>query len=140
VLASVIGFGIGLLITGGILLGPTLVNQLAMQQRANGEVASATETVPTTNPTPDITQDVPVTIESPTAESISTDDKATVSGKAPNSSYIIIAGDVDETVVVVNNGAYTGTITLKEGKNDISVTSVGSTQTTSQRTVIYHTP
>lgn len=140
VLASVIGFGIGLLITGGILLGPTVINQLATQQRSNGEVASATETVPNTTPAANTADTTLLTIESPTAESISTSTSITVSGKAPNGTYVIVAGDIDETGVNVTSGTYSGTVTVKEGKNDISVTAVGESNTTSQRVTVYYTP
>lgn len=127
ILASVIGFGIGLIITGAILAGPNLIGKFNAMRKQSGSVASATtQTTPTVSPT-GIPNNSSITIETPTSESIVTSQKLTVTGKAPQGAFVLVGGLLDETVVQATQGAYTATITLKEGKNDITVSSVGDT-------------
>ncbi len=140
-LASGIGFGIGLLITGAILLGPTLVTQLTTRRPTpTGDAQSGTQQALGAN-TNNGTSSTTVTIDSPSPESIMTQDSVEVSGKAPEGSVIVIAGDVDETALTVDStGTYKGTIALKEGKNEISVSGILNGNPTVQKQIIFYTP
>lgn len=140
ILASGIGFGIGLLITGAILLGPTLISQLTQRQSSNGDVQSATQSVNDT-PTDTTTTPTAISIDSPLAESILTKNTVEISGKAPQGSIIIVAGDVDETAVTVDtSNAFKATVSLKEGKNDVSITSIQQGTPTVQKLILFYTP
>lgn len=137
ILATLIGFGIGLLITGALLVGPTLVKNLPQIKLPTISLQTQNPT-PTSAPTP--TQ-VGVSIESPLAEAIETSDILLVSGKAPVGATVVIAGAVDETVVTVKeDGKFAGKVSLVEGKNDLIVTSYVQAQQTSQTVTVYYTP
>lgn len=140
-LASGIGFGIGLFITGAILLGPTVITQLSTRRPSPpGDTQSATQQVQGAN-TNNGTSSTTVTIDSPTLESIMTEDSVEVSGKAPEGSIIVIAGEVDETALTVDStGTYKGTIALKEGKNEISVSGILNGNPSVQKQIVFYTP
>jgi hypothetical protein len=143
ILASVIGFGIGLLITGGILLGPTAISQLANRlQSREGEVASATNQQTTTTPGVAQPQEkITLTIESPKAESIVHEDTLVIKGKTQAGAVVILAGDLDEVVVKTDSsGSFSGQISLKEGKNDVTVTAINNSLSNLQKTIIFYTP
>jgi hypothetical protein len=138
ILASVIGFGIGLVITGGILLGPNLVTKLKAMYKNRGTVASITTQIsPTATPNPTGSE---ISIDSPTAETIIADTKVTVNGKTTPGAIVVVAGLIDETVVEATQGAYAATITVKEGKNDITVSTVGGTNPSSTKITVYGQP
>lgn len=139
-LASGIGFGIGLVITGAILLGPTLITQLTTRRNVqSGDVQSASQTAG--NTVNNQNGSTGVTIDSPAAESILTENTVEISGKASEGTTIVIAGDVDETVVTVDSsGMYKGTIGLKEGKNEISVSGIQDGKPTVQKQILFYTP
>ncbi len=143
ILASVIGFGIGLLITGGILVGPTVISQLATRlQEREGTVASATNEQAST--TPGVNQPlngVSLSIESPKTDAIVNEDNIEVKGKTLANTMVIVAGDTDEDVIQTDaSGAFVGNITLKEGINDITVTAIQGTLTSLQKIVVFYTP
>lgn len=138
-LASLIGFGIGLLITGILLVGPNVIKgfptiklpPIAFSLPKKNEA----KTTPTATPTPAV-----LGITSPTnEETVSTSDLV-VTGVAPTSSTVVVAGPNDEDVVVMkDDGKYAGKITLTEGKNDIVVTSYVNGKGSSQNVVVYYT-
>lgn len=137
-LATLIGFGIGLLITGLLLLGPNLLKYFpAIKLPSFSLSQGASKKEPTPSPTPV----AGLTIDSPLAEAIENDTSLLVSGTATPGATLIIAGDADETAVVAAvDGKYAGKISLLEGKNDIVVTSyLGSKQSAATITV-YYTP
>lgn len=140
-LASGIGFGIGLLITGAILLGPTLVTQVTTRRPTpTGDVQSGTQQALGAN-TNNGTPSTAITIDSPSPESIITQENVEVAGKAPEGSIIVIAGEVDETVLTVDStGTFKGAIALKEGKNEISVSGILNGNPTVQKQVVFYTP
>ncbi len=139
ILASIIGFGIGLLITGGVIIGPRLLTQL---KNNKGDVASATTEKKTeASPTPESSKsNQELTIDSPTKETILHDSTTEVSGKAPSQAVIVIGTTEDETVVETKDTtSYKATVTLKEGKNDISVASILNGKETVERVTVYYT-
>ncbi|MCX6794240.1 MAG: hypothetical protein NTY06_04030 [Candidatus Gottesmanbacteria bacterium] len=130
ILATLIGFAIGLLITGLLLVGPNITKMLPK--------AKLQTTAPTPTPTP---SQFAVTIESPLAEAIENNTDLLVSGVTSPGSTVVVAGSVDDTAVVSQpDGKYAGKITLTEGKNDIIVTSYRQTKQASQTVTVYYTP
>ncbi len=138
-LASLIGFGIGLLITGALLVGPNLIKgfpHITLPKIAFLQKNSASPT-PTPSPTP---APVSFTITSPVADAIVTSSDLLVSGTAPTAAIVIVAGPLDEDVMVVkDDGKYAGKISLTEGKNDVTVTSFINGKGTMQTVTIFYT-
>lgn len=132
ILATLIGFGIGLLITGLLLLGPNITKFLP-KIKLPTKVSAPT---PTPAPLP-----FGVTIESPLADAIENTTEILVSGVASPGATVVIAGSVDDTAVASQaDGTYAGKITLLEGKNDIMVTAYGQTKQVSQSITVFYTP
>jgi hypothetical protein len=143
ILASVIGFGIGLFITGAVLIGPTALPMFRkmISGIGKGSVQSlTTKTTPT--PTTATSSDArTLSIDSPQDESITNNDSLTVSGKAPKETIVVVAGNVDESVVTVSaTNTFQAKITLKEGINDISVTNLTNETPTNKHFTVYYTP
>jgi hypothetical protein len=139
VLATVIGFGIGLLITGLLLLGPNITKSLP-KIKLPAFSFSQPQNKPTVTPTPTPSQ-FAVSIESPLAEAIENTTDLLVSGVTSPGSTVVIAGLADDTAVVAQtDGKYAGKITLVEGKNDIIVTSYAQTKQANQTITVYYTP
>ncbi len=132
ILATLIGFGIGLLITGLLLVGPNITKFLP---KIN---LPAKVSAPTPTPTP---SQFAVTIESPLADAIENTTDLLVSGVTSPGATVVIAGSVDDTAVSAQpDGKYAGKITLTEGKNEIVVTSYLETKQISQSITVYYTP
>lgn len=137
ILASIIGFGIGLLITGAILVGPSLL-PLLKKINKKGDVQSATTQV---SPTLTAGTGTTFTIDTPTDETIAQDATITVSGHAPKGTTIIIDNTEGEVATQsTDTNTFQGQIPLKEGKNDISVTQVADPTSTTKHVTIYYTP
>jgi len=131
-LATLIGFGIGLCITGLLLVGPNITKALPKIQLPK------TASAPAPTPTP---SQLTVTIESPLAEAIENSTDLLVSGVTHPGSTVVIAGSVDDIAVVAQtDGRYAGKITLAEGKNDITVTAYINTKQVVQTVTVYYTP
>lgn len=136
-LASLIGFGIGLLITGVLLVGPNLVRGFPKIQIPK---ITLFQKAPPITPTPTPASKVAsFTVDSPIADAIVSASDLLVSGTAPSSSIVVVAGPIDEDVMVVkDDGKFAGKISTSEGKNDIVVTNyVGGKATTQIMTIFY---
>lgn len=135
-LATLIGFGIGLLITGLLLVGPNILKMfptITLPSFSFMQSGSA----PTPTPTPKAAS---FSIESPLPEAIESSSTLLVSGTANPGVTVVIAGPSDESVVVVSSdGKFAGKVTLVEGKNDITVTSLSKEKQTSQSVTVYFT-
>ena len=145
VLATIIGFTVGLIVTGIVLYGPNLAKGIKMPvfPTISFKLPSFGKPTPTPTGTLDTKPKVhSVTIESPLAEALEQSEKVLVSGATSPSSRVFIAGALDEGIVQANDeGKYAGKITLEEGKNDIVVTSINTTGTIQTQTVrVYYTP
>jgi hypothetical protein len=139
VLATLIGFGIGLLITGLLLLGPNITKSLP---KINFPAISFLQPKqkPAVTPTPTPSQ-FAVSIESPLADAIENTSDLLVSGVTSPGATVVIAGSVDDTVATTQaDGKYAGKVTLTEGKNDITVTSYSQTKQANQTITVYYTP
>lgn len=131
VVATVIGFGIGLLITSAFILGPNLVKSLP-------KLSFPTKSTPTPTVTPPISV---LTIDAPIADTIEASPSVLVSGSSPKDAKVVVEGLVDEVVVTANgDGKYAGKVTLVEGKNELIVTSYTKEKTMKQSVVVFYTP
>ena len=138
-LATLIGFGIGLLITGVLLLGPNLTKMLPKIKLPAFTISQTKpKTVPGVTPTP---AQSTLTIDSPLSEAIENSADLLVSGASSPGSTVVIAGPLDDSTVLVQaDGKYAGKITLTEGKNDIIVTSYSKAKQSNQTVTVYYTP
>lgn len=137
-LATLIGFGIGLLITGILLVGPNVIKLFpAIKLPSFSFSQSDKGGGPSPTPTP---KAATFTIESPLPESIESTSELLVSGTAGAGATVVIAGPGDESVVVVGaDGKFAGKVMLVEGKNDISVTSLQAGKSSVQNVTVYFT-
>lgn len=144
ILASVIGFSVGLLITASIVFGPKLFAQFQTSTREHqGQVASLQTEEDNRQQSTDISSEESLasslTIDQPTQESIVKESGITVSGNASPNSLVIVGTTEEESVVQVSSsGRYEAKIALKEGKNDISVANVVNDQIFVERVVVYY--
>lgn len=137
VVATIIGFGIGLVITSAFILGPNLVKSLP-------KISLPTISFPKKNlppmPTPTPTVST-LTIDAPIADTIESSTSILVSGTSAKDATVVVEGLVDEVVVTVNGeGKYAGKVTLVEGKNEINVTSYANGKTQKQSVIVFYTP
>lgn len=134
-LATLIGFGIGLLITGLLLVGPNILKMLPTVHLPS---FSSSQKGPTPTPAP---KEFSVTIESPLPDAIENATDLLVSGTTAAGATVVIAGPADETVVAVkDDGKFAGKVTLVEGKNDIVVAAYSGDKQTTTTTTVYYTP
>lgn len=142
-LATFIGFGVGLVITGLVFMGPTLLKNFPTFRIPDINFAQLIPKTVTTKPTPPPIKKLSsdLSIESPLADSIESKNEILVSGHTANGATVVIVGETSENVVIANNqGAYAGTITLDEGINEIHVTSYTNKQSQKQAVTVYFTP
>lgn len=135
-LATLIGLGLGLVMTGVLVFGPGLLKFLPHVPNF-GIPKSISQNVAGPTPTP---SQFAVSITSPLPEAISDTSQLVVSGATFPKSIVVVQGANDDDVVVVgDDGKYAGKITLVEGKNDIRVTSYLNTKQTTQTVTVYYT-
>lgn len=136
-LATLIGFGIGLVITGLLLVGPNVAKLFPAMKLPHFSFLQNQKASPTPTPTP---KPVGFAIESPLPETIENSTDLLVNGTAVKGATVVIAGPNDESAVVVGtDGKYAGKVTLSEGKDDISVTQVFAGKSTTQTVTVYYT-
>ena len=146
--ATLIGLGIGLLLTGIILVGPNIAKSLpAIKWPTISKITLPSFSFPKkATPTPANTAEQPtkhvITIDSPLDGSIEDKDAVLISGVTSKQSTVIIQGLIDESVTAVNgDGKYAGKITLVEGKNDITVTSFTEQKEQATKNItVFYTP
>ncbi len=136
-LATLIGFGIGLLITGLLLLGPNLLKSFPKIRLPNFSFAQKkTDVTPTPTPT-----SLTPTIDSPLADAIEENDEVLVSGSTSPGAIVVIAGSIDEIVVVASgDGKFAGKVALAEGKNDLTITAYADTEQAASAVTVFYTP
>ena len=145
VLATIIGFCIGLVITSVVLFGPTISKSLPVIHWPYFTFSLPSLAKPTPSPASNTkTETAPVidlSVNSPIANEITQTSDLLVSGLAPTDSLVVITGPSDENVVSPNaEGKYAGKISLVEGKNDISVTMLSQKSPQSQAVTVFYTP
>lgn len=137
-LATLIGLGIGLIITGALLLGPNVTKSIALPKFSFSFGSPKQKPVVSQQPAP---KDFFVSIDSPLADDIASKEELLVSGKTSADAVVIIQGPKDEEVITAkNDGVYAGKITLSEGKNDITVTAYKDAKQITQTVTVYYTP
>lgn len=136
ILATIIGFVVGLCITGLILIGPKLISWLP-------KITFPTITLPTSGTTPQTTpaeSEFAITIDSPLEGSIESQAELLVSGSVQAGSLVFIQTDTDDAVTfAAEDGKYATEITLIEGKNDLSVTAYLKEKQSTQAKTVYYT-
>ncbi|MFC1646763.1 hypothetical protein ACFL1A_00630 [Patescibacteria group bacterium] len=142
VLATLIGFVIGLIITSSIIFGPKIISSITIP-----EIKISFPWLDKPNLSNDTTGDAKpkdyknITISSPIPDTISENESLLISGTAPAGSTIVVGGFVDEDAsVVAKDGKFAGKIALYEGKNDITVTAFTKNNILTQTLSIFYTP
>lgn len=137
IIATIIGFGIGLVITGIFLLGPNIIKYIPKLTLPTITLPkSKTATTPATTPVP-----VTFSIDAPLTESMETTNSVLVSGSSPTGSLVVVEGPSDEIVISPNgDGKYAGKVALDEGKNEIFVTSYSNGKLQRLSVIVFYTP
>lgn len=137
-LATLIGLGVGLVITGALLLGPTITKSITFPKFSFSFGSSKPK--PTAAPLP-APKEFFVSIDSPLSDDIASKEELLVSGKTSEGAVVVVGGPKDEDVITAkSDGAYAGKITLAEGKNDITVTAYKDAKQITQTITVYYTP
>jgi hypothetical protein len=140
-LATIIGFIIGVAITGGILFAPKAAKYLPHFNFPKLNLANNSKPK---QPSPKTTPQVKPTtfsITSPLDSSLITSDTILVSGTAPVASYVTIGGFSDENAITVgSDGKFAAKIAVGEGRNDITVTAFQNNDVASKKVTVYYTP
>lgn len=102
------------------------------------------KTVTLTSPTPPLNQKklIPLSIDTPQDESVTSQKTITISGKTENDATVVILTPTDEQVIAPSaNGDFSTTTTIDNGENSIEVTAVAPNgeQTKMIKTVTYST-
>lgn len=137
-LATLIGFTIGLLITGILLVSPKLLKFLP---KISLNVPKFTSSEPKPTSTPEAPKEFFVSIDSPIPDSIESNKEVLVSGSTFSGATVIIQGNTNDAAGLANaDGKYAGKISLDEGQNDLTVTSFLNDKKASQSITIFYTP
>ncbi len=142
-LATVIGFGVGLIIAALVFLGPTIFKNFPPLRLPDFSslISKFSSKSGTVKPTPTPKPNEILNIQSPLPEAIEPKNESLISGASPANAIIVIEGEGTENVVVANaEGAYAGKISLGEGKNEIRVTSYSGASVQTQSVIVYYTP
>ena len=136
-LATMIGFIVGLVITGVLMFAPRFAQFLPKISLPSFSFGQST---PALSPTPNA-QNTGLSINSPLPESIESVSSVLVSGNTEAGATVMIQTDVDDEVLIADSdGKYVGKITLVEGKNDLTVTSYGKTKQETKTITVFYTP
>lgn len=123
-LATLIGLGMGLIITGIIVVGPYVVKAIpkfSLPKISLSLPKKQQKLNPAPTPTPGA---IAFSIESPLPDAVVTGGDLLVSGSTHPTATVVVQGETDEDVVIADaNSKYAAKITLSEGKNDVTVTS-----------------
>lgn len=137
-LATLIGFGIGLCITGIFLLGPSVIKSMPKLSLPRISLPQQKSNNPIT-PTPAPEKQF-ITIDSPLPDALEAANDLLVSGTTNRNATVVVQGTANEDVVATkDDGKYAGNITLAEGKNDITATSYLGGTPVSQTVTVYFT-
>lgn len=141
-LATIIGFGVGLIIAALVFLGPSLIKNFpGIKLPDLSGIMTMFSPSDKAKPTPTPKPGEELTIQSPLPEAIESKNETLVSGTTAPDAMVVIETDGAEAVATANaQGAYAGKITLSEGKNDIIVTSYKEGKIQTQIVTVYYTP
>jgi hypothetical protein len=142
ILATVIGFGVGLVIAGLVFLGPSLLSGLPHFKLPNFSFLKNTfgttrrlQPTPTGKPASHT-----FSITSPLPDSVEPRNETLISGTTTPNATVVLEGEIGESVVVANSeGSYAGKLSLGEGKNDLLVTSYSGKDVQTLPLTVYYT-
>lgn len=145
ILATIIGFGVGLVIAALVFLGPSMVKGVPHISLPDFSKIMALFSVKTTSdgnkkavPTPKAPGRL--TIQSPLPDSIEPKSETLISGTTHPNAIVVVEGEDADNVVVANEaGVYAGKIALGEGKNDLVITSYSDGDIQSEGVTVYYT-
>ena len=144
ILATIIGFTVGLLVTGLVLFGPSLfknIPKFAFPKITFPQWKGATPT-PTQSSIQTSTRAFDLVIDSPLPNTIEESASVLVSGTSSDGALIVLSTTNDDAVITATaDGKFAGKITLVEGKNVVSVTAFSKDKKQITKTVtIFYTP
>jgi hypothetical protein len=145
-LATFIGFLLGVVIFSVIVFGPKLTRFFPKVHFPSFSITSIklpwfNKTSTPAKKTDSTNSNTTLSISSPLPDTIAEEETLLVSGNAPKGMTIIIGGPLDEEIVSVSDtGSYAGKISLREGKNDISVSALSSDANMEQTVTVFYTP
>jgi len=149
ILATLIGFAIGLTITGIIIVAPTIaksapsIPKIQFPSIFKGFTSSKpkeTKIIPTqTQQTQNAQKGI--IVSSPLQESIQLKNTVTIEGRASSGSTLFVQGELSDDACPIKQNTFACNVTLTEGKNTI-VLAVSDTKAIieSQEIILYHTP
>ncbi len=143
-LATIIGFILGLIITSIVIAWPKIsasFQSLAIKMPSISKNVTPDIMSPQAQPKEKqtVTDSQPLTITGPVTDSIAESDTLLVSGSATIGSYVIIGGLLDEAVAIASeDGTYSGSISLQEGKNPIEVSTFTDGVLTTKTVEVYY--
>jgi hypothetical protein len=118
-LAIIIGFGLGLIITFSVWQANKALKEMALKQQQIPSQVQEEEKTP--SPTPSASQ-LSLVITSPEDNSIINKEKVSIVGKTSSGATIIIAYEEGEKIIEADeNGNFSTEITLVGGANEITV-------------------
>ena len=138
-LATLIGFGIGLFITGMLLVGPRIAAffpKISINLPKFASVKGPSKSTPTP-----AQKEFGVTIDSPLPDSLESQEEVLVSGSTAAGATVVIAGNINDAAIETKtDGKFAGKLSLVEGKNDITVTSYLKDKKATQTITVFYTP
>ena len=128
-MAILIGFGVGLLITFGIYYA----NKSLKESR---QIKSPIADIEQTTPTPSAEISSTLTLVSPLDESISKENKVSVSGATSPGAWVLLLTETGEKVLQANDkGEFETEVFLISGENEIQVQSLNDKGESVSKTV-----
>ncbi len=132
VVASVIGFGLGLVAAIALWIVPKLVPKISPVTKETNQVLSET-----TNVLPDT--GLVFEITSPKDGDISKSADVKITGKAPGNTLILITTPENNMTATSDaSGQFTTNLTLHEGGNDIVLTNIAGGKEETKHLVVYY--
>jgi hypothetical protein len=138
ILATIIGFLIGLCITALIVFGPKALKFFpSIRLNLPKFTLFQTKPAPNADKTP---KEFSVTIDSPLPDSIEATAEVLVSGTTLPETTVVIQGNTNDAITTGNaEGKYAGKIALVEGKNEITVTGYLKDKIIRQSVTVFYT-
>ncbi|HCS79322.1 TPA: hypothetical protein DIV55_06320 [Patescibacteria group bacterium] len=131
IVASIIGFGLGLVAAIALWVVPRILPKLPQIKSPNQKETSTTAAQ--NNTTEGLTITTPVNGE------ISQSDAITLKGKAANTKLVVIStADKSQVVTPSENGEYSAPVKLVEGNNDIVVSLISDETTTTELINVFY--
>lgn len=131
VVASIIGFGLGLVAAIALWVVPRILPKLPhLKPPAQQETTATTDSA---------NNNTGLSISSPQDGTISQSDSTTVRGLASNTNLIVISTTEESQVITpAADGAYSASIELAEGNNEIVLSLISSSGTKIERINVFY--